>query len=68
MLTAVAYRSTHGVGEVLLGQGAPQPGFHISLAADRAAYHRLRTRAFVHRQGLFAEHDPTTIPQGKDLP
>ncbi|HEX8933786.1 MAG TPA: MSMEG_0567/sll0787 family protein, partial [Pseudonocardiaceae bacterium] len=24
---------------------------------DRAAYHRLRTRAFVHRQGLFAKHD-----------
>jgi putative N-acetyltransferase (TIGR04045 family) len=57
VLTAVAYRSTHGVGEVLLGQGAPQPGFHIALAADRAAYHRLRTRAFVHRQGLFAKHD-----------
>jgi putative N-acetyltransferase (TIGR04045 family) len=57
VLTAVAYRSTHGVGEVLLGQGAPQPGFHIALAADRAADHRLRTRAFVHRQGLFAKHD-----------
>jgi putative N-acetyltransferase (TIGR04045 family) len=57
MLTAVSYRSTNGVGEVLLGHGAPQPGFQIEPAADRADYYRLRTRAFVDRQGLFTEHD-----------
>jgi putative N-acetyltransferase (TIGR04045 family) len=58
VLTAIAYRSTNGVGEVLLGQSTPRPSFHIEPATDRTAYHRLRTQMFVHRQGLFADdHD-----------
>ncbi|MGH3844436.1 MAG: MSMEG_0567/sll0787 family protein [Pseudonocardiaceae bacterium] len=56
MLTAVSYRSTNSVGEVLLGQ--PRPNFRIEVATDRSAYHRLRTQVFVHRQGLFTDdHD-----------
>ncbi|MGH3901834.1 MAG: MSMEG_0567/sll0787 family protein [Pseudonocardiaceae bacterium] len=56
---AVAYRATNGVGEVLLGQSARQPDFQIELAdaAARAAYYALRTRVFVHQQGLFTDHD-----------
>ncbi|MGH3871930.1 MAG: MSMEG_0567/sll0787 family protein [Pseudonocardiaceae bacterium] len=56
---AVAYRATRGLGEVLLGQPAPRPGFRIELAdaAARVAYHALRTRVFVHQQGLFTGHD-----------
>ncbi|HEV7451844.1 MAG TPA: MSMEG_0567/sll0787 family protein [Pseudonocardiaceae bacterium] len=57
---AVAYRSTNGLGEVLLGESAAGPEFQIEPAADpaaRAAYHTLRTRIFVIDQGLFTEHD-----------
>ncbi len=55
----MAYRATNGVGEVLLGQPAPRPDFHIELAdaAARAAYYALRTHVFVHQQGLFTDHD-----------
>jgi hypothetical protein len=51
---------SRGLGEVLLGQPAARPDFHLELAADapaRAAYHALRTQVFVHRQGLFTGHD-----------
>ncbi|MGH3688179.1 MAG: MSMEG_0567/sll0787 family protein [Pseudonocardiaceae bacterium] len=58
---AAAYRSASSLGEALLGQPARPPDFRIEPAADpatRAAYHRLRTEVFVHRQGLFADdHD-----------
>ena len=53
-----AHRSA--LGEVLLGKPTEQPSFRIELAADpatRAAYHQLRTRVFVHHQGLFTDHD-----------
>ncbi|MGH3670205.1 MAG: MSMEG_0567/sll0787 family protein [Pseudonocardiaceae bacterium] len=53
-----AYRSA--LGEVLLGKPAEQPAFRVELAADapdRTAYHQLRTRVFVHHQGLFTDHD-----------
>jgi putative N-acetyltransferase (TIGR04045 family) len=56
--TRVAYRNASGLGEALLGQPARPPDFRIEPAADpatRAAYHRLRTEVFVHRQGLFAD-------------
>lgn len=53
MLAAVAYRSTKGVGEVLLGHSARRPDFSIEVGADPADYYRLRTEVFVHRQGLF---------------
>ena len=59
-MPATAYRGAGGLGEVLLGQPARRPDFRIEPAADPvtlAAYHRLRTRVFVHGQGLFAEHD-----------
>lgn len=58
--TAVAYRTTNGLGEVLLGPPAVCPEFHIEPAVDaaaRKAYYALRTEAFVHRQGLFTGHD-----------
>jgi putative N-acetyltransferase (TIGR04045 family) len=55
--TAVDYRSSSDLGEALLGQPASRPEFHIELAADRSAYHQLRTRVFVHQQGLFTGHD-----------
>ncbi|MGH3941059.1 MAG: hypothetical protein ACRDTG_20950 [Pseudonocardiaceae bacterium] len=48
-------------GEVLPGQPAPRPEFRIEPAADPgalAAYHALRTKVFVHRQGLFTGHRP----------
>jgi putative N-acetyltransferase (TIGR04045 family) len=57
---AVAYRSASGLGEVLLGQPGRRPDFRIEPAADPvtlAAYYRLRTRVFVHQQGLFTDHD-----------
>ncbi len=56
---AVAYRATSGLGEVLLGQPAARPDFQIELAdaAARMTYYALRTRVFVHRQGLFTGHD-----------
>jgi putative N-acetyltransferase (TIGR04045 family) len=67
----VVYRSsTSGLGEALLGQSARQPHFWIEPAQDltiRAAYHRLRTEMFVHRQGLFTDDrddrddDPRTL-------
>ena len=57
MLTAVTYRSSTGLGEVLLGRSARQPDFRIEQAADPAAYYQLRTRVFVQRQGLFPESD-----------
>jgi putative N-acetyltransferase (TIGR04045 family) len=40
--------------------GKAPPAFRIEEAADpatRTAYHALRTRVFVHEQGLFAGHD-----------
>ncbi|MGH3786781.1 MAG: MSMEG_0567/sll0787 family protein [Pseudonocardiaceae bacterium] len=58
--TSVAYRSAHGLGEALLGQPAQRADFQITPAADpatRDAYYRLRTEVFVHRQGLFTDHD-----------
>jgi putative N-acetyltransferase (TIGR04045 family) len=55
--TTVAYRASSGLGEALLGQPARRPDFRIELATDRSAYHQLRTRVFVHRQGLFTGHD-----------
>ncbi|HKR48510.1 MAG TPA: MSMEG_0567/Sll0786 family nitrogen starvation N-acetyltransferase, partial [Pseudonocardiaceae bacterium] len=56
---AVAYRATHGLGEVLLGQTSPRLDFQIELADTpaRAAYDALRIDTFVHRQGLFTGHD-----------
>ncbi len=57
MHTTVAYRSSSGLGEALLGQPAHRPEFHIEPATDRAPYYRLRTRVFVHQQGLFTGHD-----------
>lgn len=57
MHTAVTYRSTSGLGDVLLGQPGHRPTFHIEPAADRTPYHQLRTRVFVHQQGLFTDHD-----------
>jgi putative N-acetyltransferase (TIGR04045 family) len=55
-----AHRSAGSLGEALLGKPAEQPAFRIELAtgeSDRAAYHQLRTRVFVHHQGLFTGHD-----------
>ncbi|MGH3719873.1 MAG: MSMEG_0567/sll0787 family protein [Pseudonocardiaceae bacterium] len=60
MHTLVAYRSSSSMGEALLGQPVHRPDFRIELAEDpqtQAAYQRLRTRVFVHRQGLFTDHD-----------
>jgi putative N-acetyltransferase (TIGR04045 family) len=57
VLTAVTYRSSTGLGEVLLGRSTRQPDFRIEQAADLAAYYRLRTRVFVQRQGLFPQSD-----------
>ncbi len=57
MHTTVAYRSSNGLGEALLGPPAHRPEFHIEPATDRAPYHRLRTEVFVHQQGLFTDHD-----------
>ncbi|MGH3939825.1 MAG: MSMEG_0567/sll0787 family protein [Pseudonocardiaceae bacterium] len=56
---AVAYRNTGGLGEVLLGEPASRPNFQVEPAdaAMRAAYYALRTKVFVHRQGLFTGHD-----------
>jgi putative N-acetyltransferase (TIGR04045 family) len=56
----MAYRSTRGLGEVLLGHSAATPDFRIEPAADaaaQAAYYALRTRVFVQQQGLFTGHD-----------
>ncbi len=53
----MAYRSSNGLGEALLGQPAHRPEFHIEPATDRAPYYRLRTEVFVHQQGLFTDHD-----------
>jgi putative N-acetyltransferase (TIGR04045 family) len=58
--TPMTYRSASGLGGALLGQPAHRPEFRIEPATDpatRGAYYRLRTRVFVHRQGLFTEHD-----------
>jgi putative N-acetyltransferase (TIGR04045 family) len=58
--TAVADRNASSLGAALLGQPTRQPDVQIEPAADpatRAAYYRLRTRVFVHRQGLFTDHD-----------
>jgi putative N-acetyltransferase (TIGR04045 family) len=60
MEPSVIMNVTSGLGEVLLGQPAARPDFHLELAADaaaRAAYCVLRTQVFVHRQGLFTGHD-----------
>jgi putative N-acetyltransferase (TIGR04045 family) len=57
VLATVIYRSSTGLGEVLLGRTARQPEFHVEPAADQAAYHQLRTRVFVQQQGLFSESD-----------
>lgn len=58
MHATVAYRSSNsGLGEALLGQPARQPSFHIEPATDRTPYYQLRTRVFVHQQGLFTDHD-----------
>ncbi|HEY6423308.1 MAG TPA: MSMEG_0567/sll0787 family protein [Pseudonocardiaceae bacterium] len=56
---AVDYRSTSGLGEVLLGQPVARPDFQIEPADSntRTVYYALRTEAFVHRQGLFTGHD-----------
>ncbi len=59
-MNASVHHSVHGLGEVLLGQPAHRPEFQIEPAADpaaRAAYYALRTKVFVHRQGLFTGHD-----------